>query len=143
MNLSKFTDYALRLCLYLVANQDKIVPVSEIADAHQLPQSSLLKVVQRLVEGEFLLSARGRTGGVQLSRSATEIRIGDLVQFMEGDTEMVDCTGCLLQGSCGLTKTLREAKRDFYKSLNRSSLADAALSHPRTLALLLAASPKG
>ncbi|MCA0847249.1 RrF2 family transcriptional regulator [Salipiger thiooxidans] len=136
MHLSKFTDYALRVCLYLGAHQDRVVPISEITRAHGLSQSNLMKVVQQLVEGGFLKSTRGRSGGVTLARPAAEIRVGELARFMEGDSRLVDCSTCILIGACGLVRGMNEAKNAFYQSLDRSSLADAVLAHPRTLSVL-------
>lgn len=136
MHLSKFTDYALRVCLYLGAHQDRIVPISEITRAHGLSQSNLMKVVQQLVEGGFLKSTRGRSGGVTLARPAAEIRVGEVARFMEGDSGLVDCSTCILIGACGLVRGLNEAKNAFYQYLDRSSLADAVLAHPRTLSVL-------
>lgn len=143
MHLSKFTDYALRVCLYLGAHQDRLVPISEITQAHGLSQSNLMKVVSQLVDGGFLNSTRGRSGGVRLSRPASEIHIGEIVRHMEGDGKIVDCSTCLLQGACGLVRTLREAKEAFYQSLDRVSLADSVLSNPKTLPLLQGAVHRG
>ncbi|WP_353473997.1 Rrf2 family transcriptional regulator [Salipiger sp. H15] len=141
MHLSKFTDYALRVCLYLGAQQDRLVSISEIAQAHALSHGNLMKVVKNLVDGGFLKTTRGRSGGVELARTAAEIRIGEIARFMEGDTSMVDCSSCILKGACGLTRALREAKLAFYAQLDQYNLADALTAHPRTLSLLLGAVP--
>lgn len=141
MHLSKFTDYALRVCLYLGARQDRLVSISEIAQAHGLSHGNLMKVVKNLVDGGFLKTTRGRAGGVELARAAEEIHVGEIARYMEGDTSMVDCSSCILKGACGLTRALREAKLAFYAHLNQYSLADALHAHPKTLSLLLAAVP--
>ncbi|MBY6090436.1 RrF2 family transcriptional regulator [Pseudooceanicola sp. 502str34] len=138
MRLSKFTDYALRACLYLAAHQGRLVPIAEIARAHDLSQSNLMKVVQQLVEGGFVRSTRGRSGGVQLAKPAEEIHAGAVARFMEGETPLVDCASCILNGSCGLVRALAEAKAAFYKALDKYSLADAIGAHPRTLPILMA-----
>ncbi|MCR8549321.1 Rrf2 family transcriptional regulator [Salipiger sp. P9] len=139
MHLSKFTDYALRVCLYLGAHQDRLVPISEIARAHRLSQSNLMKVVHQLVDGGFLKSTRGRSGGIALARPAAEIRVGEVTRYMEGDAQMVDCSTCILRGACGLVGGLKEAKDAFYQNLDRFSLADSVLAHPRTLNILQSA----
>ncbi|WP_172331397.1 Rrf2 family transcriptional regulator [Mangrovicoccus sp. HB161399] len=136
MRLSKFTDYAVRICLYLAAHQDRIVPIAEMARAHDLSKNNLMKVAQQLIEGGFLESLRGRAGGVRLARPASGIRLGQVVRHMEGDCTIVDCGGCLLTGSCGLLEPFAEAQLSFYRSLDRLSLADALLMHPRTLGVL-------
>ncbi|WP_370206478.1 RrF2 family transcriptional regulator [Pararhodobacter marinus] len=137
MNLSKFTDYALRTSLYLAAQEDRLVSISEIAAAHRVPQSSVMKVVNLLVDGGFLASTRGRAGGVRLAKPAADLRVGDIARYMEGDTPLVDCTSCVIQGACGLVRALYEAKDAFYASLNRFTLAEAVRAHPRTVDILL------
>ncbi|MCA8881297.1 MAG: Rrf2 family transcriptional regulator [Rhodobacteraceae bacterium] len=141
MHLSKFTDYALRVCLYLGAHQERRVPISEIAQAHRLSQSNLMKVVNQLVDGGFLKSTRGRTGGVQLARPAAELRVGEVVRYIEGDTNLVDCSSCILVGACGLVRALKGAKEAFYQSLDQFSVADAVLAHPRSLSILQGSVP--
>ncbi|QQA42222.1 RrF2 family transcriptional regulator [Pelagovum pacificum] len=136
MHLTKFTDYALRSCLYLAAHPERLVNIAEISKAHRLSHPNLMKVVRKLVDGGFLQSTRGRSGGISLARPAEEIRVGELARYMEGDTQMVDCSTCILLGSCGLVRGLNEAKMAFYKSLDRFSLADAVGAHPRTLPIL-------
>lgn len=143
MRLSRFSDYALRACLYLGAHEGRVVPISEIVRAHGLSQNNLMKVVTMLVEGGILRSVRGRNGGVALARPAAEIRVGEIVRLMEGDAAMVDCSTCLLRGQCGLVRALKEAKDAFYAALDRHDLAEALRARPGTLALLLGAGPDG
>lgn len=114
MRLSKFTDYALRVCLYLAAHEGRLVPIWEISGAHGLSQSNLMKVVNQLVDHGVLQSTRGRSGGVRLAKCASEIRVGQVARKMEGDGAMIDCDKCILRGSCGVVRALREAKDAFY-----------------------------
>ncbi|MBT9385574.1 Rrf2 family transcriptional regulator [Pseudooceanicola sp. CBS1P-1] len=139
MKLSKFSDYAVRVCLYLGAHQGRQVPISEIVRAHDLSQSNLMKVVNQLVDGGFLSSTRGRRGGVSLARPADQVHLGAVVRHMEGDSQMVDCSTCILLGACGVVRVLAEAKRSFYATLDRFSVADAVGAHPATLTVLLGA----
>lgn len=140
MRLARFTDYAIRMCLYLGAHQERLVSIAEAAEAHGLSHGNFMKVAQQLVEGGFVESVRGRSGGIRLARPASEIRIGELARFMEGDAPMADCASCTLRSACGLIGALEAAKDAFYASLDRLSLADAILARPGTLALLRAAS---
>ncbi|MBU2963784.1 Rrf2 family transcriptional regulator [Citreicella sp. C3M06] len=139
MRLSKFTDYALRVCLYLAAHEGRLVSISEISRAHEVSQSNLMKVVNQLVDHGVLQSTRGRSGGVMLAHCASDILVGQVARKMEGDAALVDCDSCILRGSCGLVRALREAKDAFYANLDRVTLRDAVGAHPRTLDILLGA----
>ena len=136
MHLTKFTDYALRISLYLAAHPERLVPIAEMARGHDLSHSNLMKVVTRLVEGGFVDSVRGRNGGVHLAKPAAEIRVGDMVRYMEGDAKLVDCEHCILQHACGLVSVLAKARIAFYKELNTATLADAVTAHPETQGIL-------
>ncbi|MCF8481017.1 MAG: Rrf2 family transcriptional regulator [Rhodospirillum sp.] len=140
MRLSRFSDYALRACLYLAAHPNRLVPIAEIARSHDLSQSNLMKVVNLLVDGGVLASTRGRHGGVALARAPRDIRLGQVVRLMEGDGDLVNCANCLLDGSCGLVRVLHQATEAFYGALDHHDLASVLAVHPRTLDLLLSAS---
>lgn len=139
MRLSKFTDYAIRTCLYLAAHTERTVPISEIAGAHRLSQSNLMKVVNQLVDGGFVRSVRGRSGGVSLARPAEDIHMGAVARHMEGDGMLVDCSSCILLGACGAVPVLRDARAAFYETLDRVTLAEAVAAHPRTKGILRSA----
>ena len=136
LHLAKFTDYALRVCLHLGAHAGQRMTIAEIAKSQKLSHPNLMKVVQRLVEGGFLLSTRGRSGGVQLSDDAAAIRIGAIVRHMEEDTAIVDCSSCVSKGACGLLRVLNESKQSFLKHLDQVTLSDVLKSHPASTNVL-------
>ncbi len=141
MHLAKFTDYALRMCLYLGAHPDRRVSISEIATAHNISRGNMMKVANQLVAAGVLQSTRGRAGGLELARPASDIGIGELTRHMEGDHQMVDCANCILIGKCGLLGSLQQAKNAFYDSLNKLSLADALTANSATVGILQLARP--
>lgn len=137
MNLSKFTDYAFRACLYLALRPERLTSIGEIARAHDIPASSMMKVVNQLVENGILASTRGRAGGVQLARPANQITIGSIARLMEGDGPVVDCTGCVIEGACGIVPGLDAARAAFFASLDQMTLERALRADPRCVPTLL------
>lgn len=127
MQLTRFSDLGLRVLMYL-AHQDRPEPVTiaEIATQFQVPTNHLTKVVNRLGHLGWVSTLRGRHGGLRLGRPASEIRIGEVVQQMEGHEQLIDCAGlaCVLAGQCMLQGALHAALRAFYDELNRHTLAD-------------------
>lgn len=63
MRLSRYTDYALRVLIYLGTNSSAPVSVSKMAAAYGVSLNHLVKVVHGLVKARFLASTRGRSGG--------------------------------------------------------------------------------
>lgn len=124
MRLTRYTDFAMRVLLYLGRQPDRICPVSEIARGYDISHNHLMKVVNDLVNAGYLRSVRGRHGGVLLARPAERIRIGDLVRHTEDSFDLVGCGSCIIAPACGLTGILDEALEAFLGVLDRYTLAD-------------------
>lgn len=141
MQLTRHTDYALRVLIHLAATPSGRATITEIADGYGLSRSHLMKVVHSLGLGGFIDTRRGRGGGFALARPADTIGVGDVVRHAEPDMRMADCANCAIRPACGLTGILAEATHAFLAVLDRYSLADAARDRAG-LAALLAALPR-
>ncbi len=124
MRLTRHTDFAMRVLFHLGVNADRSVPISEIARTYRISHNHLVKVVHELVKDGFLVSTRGRSGGIALARPAAEIALGDVIRRTERDFSLVDCVGCAIAPVCALPRPLREATRAFFDVLDRYTLAD-------------------
>jgi len=127
MQLSKFSDYSLRVLMFVGLRGDALSTVSQIADAFDVSRHHLVKVTSRLVELGLLQATRGRGGGLGLAIVPAEIGIGDVVRQTE-NLELVECMrddgGCVLTGSCKLQRALGRARDAFLASLDEVTLAD-------------------
>ncbi|GGF75217.1 DNA-binding protein [Paracoccus acridae] len=126
MKLTRYTDYALRTLIFLAARDGGLVSIRQIAEAHDISQNHLMKIVQDLAASGFIRTTRGRHGGLQLARPATEITIGQVVRHTEGDSGMVDCSTCRVAEDCGLPAVFSEAREAFLAVLDRCRLSDVA-----------------
>lgn len=138
MQLTRHTDYALRVLLHLAVVPNGRATIGEIADAYDLSRNHLMKVVHHLGRGGFIETQRGRGGGFTLARVPELITLGDVVRYTEPDMNMADCGGCVLRTACGLTSILRAAVGAFLAVLDQHSLADAAQDRAGLLALIAA-----
>ena len=124
MRLTRYTDYAMRVLLFLGARPDRLCSIGEIARAYGISQNHLMKVVNDLARAGYIASARGRSGGIRLARPAEAIRVGEVVRHTEEGFDLVDCGSCVIAPACGLTGALREALAAFMTVLDGYSLAD-------------------
>ncbi|MBO9575964.1 MAG: Rrf2 family transcriptional regulator [Sphingobium sp.] len=124
MRLTRYTDYAMRVLLYVARRDPQLCGIGEIARAYAISQNHLMKVVNDLVNAGYLQSVRGRSGGVRLARPASEINIGALIRHTEQDFDLADCGNCIIAPACGLTGALHEALGAFMSVLDGYSLAD-------------------
>lgn len=137
MRLTRYTDYSVRVLMYVGANPGRLCSISEIARAYGISQNHLMKVVNDLVNASYLTSSRGRGGGVQLARQPSDINIGVLVRKTEDCPILVDCGSCVIAPACGLTRALGEALEAFMSVLDRYTLADLMINRGRLADLLV------
>ncbi len=138
MKLTLFTDYAVRVLLYLGARPERLCSIAEVAQAYRVSQNHLMKVVNKLARGGYVESVRGRGGGIRLGRPAEAINLGALVRATEDDFQLVDCGRCVVAPACGITGVLGEALAAFLAVLDRYTLADMLTSRLKLAELLLA-----
>ena len=102
MQLTRYTDYSLRVLLYLAVDQNRNPPVTvdELSQQFQISRNHLVKIVHKLGQRGLLLTVRGRGGGVRLAKDPSEYRIGDIIEQLEGGRAVIDCKkiGCVLTG---------------------------------------------
>ncbi len=124
MKLTLFTDYSIRVLLYLATRPDRRCSIAEIAQAYRISQNHLMKVVNDLARSGYIDSVRGRGGGIRLGQPPEEINISTLVRHTEEGFDLVDCPSCVIAPACGMTGVLKEAVSAFLDVLDRYSLAD-------------------
>ncbi|WP_375197883.1 Rrf2 family transcriptional regulator [Sphingobium sp.] len=140
MQLTRHTDYALRVLIHLTVTLAGRATIPEIADTYGLSRNHLMKVVHHLGQGGFVETQRGRGGGFTLARAPETIKIGDVIRHTEPDMNMADCATCAIRPACGLSGILKAATAAFMTVLDQHSLADAARDRAG-LAALIAALP--
>jgi Rrf2 family nitric oxide-sensitive transcriptional repressor len=137
MRLTRYTDYAMRVLLYLSARPEgELTPISEISRAYDISQNHLMKVVNDLVNVGYVESVRGRFGGVRLARPAAEINVGEVIRHTEEGFDLVDCGTCVIAPACGFTGALGMALSAFMAVLDGFTLADL-IARPRDFRELL------
>lgn len=129
MKLTVFTDYSLRVLIYVASRPDRRATIAEIADALGVSESHLTKVVHFLGKEGWLDTLRGKGGGVALGRPGVTLGVGKVVRATEGAAVVAECFDtaggtCSLAQVCRLRGVLSEAVDAFYSVLDRYSLAD-------------------
>ncbi|WP_298215077.1 Rrf2 family transcriptional regulator [Acidocella sp.] len=124
VRLTRFTDFAVRVLLYLGAHDGRLCTIAEIAGSYGISENHLMKVVNDLAGAGYVHSVRGRGGGIRLARPASQLNIGQIVRHTEGKVDVVGCGECALAPACGMTCTFKEAVESFFRTLDKYSLAD-------------------
>ena len=142
MRLTTFTDYSLRLLIYLAAAPEQRATIAEVARAYAVSEHHMVKVVHLLGREGLLRNTRGRGGGVQLAQPASAINVGRVVRLAERGDMPAECFNrarntCPITGACRLRDVFGEAVDAFYGILGQYTLADLVINRPAIATLLL------
>lgn len=141
MRLTSFTDYSIRVLLYVTVHNEKLVNIQEIADAYGISKNHLTKIIYQLGKLGYLETVRGRNGGIRLAKQPSEINIGQLVRQTEEDFNIVECfggdhSGCPITSICTLKGVLNQALFSFLKVLDSYTLEDISKNRIKLKELL-------
>jgi Rrf2 family nitric oxide-sensitive transcriptional repressor len=141
MRLTSYSDYSLRLLMYVATRKDELVTIQNVADAYGISKAHLMKVAHQLGVHGFLETVRGRNGGLRLARPADQIGLGEVVRMTEEESALVECfhatnNSCVISGPCRLKGVLARALKAYYAVLDEYTLADLTVKHPALVKLL-------
>jgi Rrf2 family nitric oxide-sensitive transcriptional repressor len=150
MRLTSFTDYTLRVLIYLGAHREegRLATIGDIAAAYGISENHLKKVVHHLGREGHVETIRGKGGGMRLARAPEQIRIGDVVRGAEEDLAIVECYQrggyrCPIESACRLAGLLGRALDAFFEVLDSRTLADLLEPRSQLLCLLHEARRRG
>lgn len=141
MRLTTFTDYSLRVLMYLALQPERRATIPEIAAAYGISEHHLTKVAHQLGRSGTIETLRGKSGGLRLALAPETIRLGTVIRASEGEAPIVECMGetpgtCCIAPGCRLAGILEEAFGALYATLDRYTLADLVLGHRKLQHLL-------
>ncbi len=129
MRLTKHTDYAFRVLIYLASMpEDRISTVQEIAEKFDVSRSHIMKIVQKLAGAGLIHASRGQHGGIRLGQPKESIDLRRVIELMEATLAPVNCDDpvCIIKKNCTLKNILFEGQRQFLEHVERYTLADLA-----------------
>jgi Rrf2 family nitric oxide-sensitive transcriptional repressor len=141
VRLTVYTDYALRMLMYLALRKDQLATIAEIAESYDISRNHLMKVAHQLGVAGFVETVRGRGGGLRLAKPVGSIGLGDVVRYTEPDMAIVSCfeaidAPCAIQPCCVLKRALKQARDAFLDVLDGYTLDDLVEPRARLSGLL-------
>ena len=128
MQITRYTDYSLRVLIYLAVTDAKLTTISDIAESYAISKNHLMKIVQDLNARGYLLAIRGKNGGIKLNIKPADLNIGKLVREIEGENKLVECFSddnqCVITPVCELKSAFAQALESFFATLERYTLQD-------------------
>lgn len=144
MRLTDYTDYSLRVLLYLAVRGAGLSTIQDISHAYGISKNHLMKVVQQLGERGWVETVRGRNGGLRIAEQTRLLTVGQIVRATESDFAVVSCLPdqngvqrtCVITSQCRLRGALQAASNAFLAELDRYTIGDVAQPHAPLAALL-------
>jgi len=132
LQLTKHTDYAIRVLIYLntKSDQDSLCKATDVASLFGISFNHLTKVVHHLGQAGFIQTVRGKSGGIKLAKAADLINLGDVISIMENTLDPINCEDppCRLKEVCLVKPLFNKAMQAFIDELNKHTLADICLT---------------
>ena len=138
MQLNRFTDYGLRVLIYLSSQPRGTRTSLEFLSGHfGINKHHLQKISQRLSQLGWIDSARGKRGGISLSERSQTLNLAEIIDELEPDMAPIDCVGveCPIEGNCKLQRVLDKASRAFLDVLAVYRLQDLQIGDLATIRL--------
>lgn len=129
MKITYKGDYALKAILDLAIHYGKIVTINELAKRADAPIKFLEQVLLDLKKGGFVESRRGKIGGYFLAKHPSKIKLGDVIRFIDGPIEPINCleknySGCNDIYKCVFRRILRDVTTATTKIVDNISFED-------------------
>lgn len=128
MHITRYTDYSLRVLIYLAINKDSLSTINAIALSYDISKNHLMKIVQQLNIKGYIIAIRGKNGGIRLNHLPEDINVGTLVRDFEDKNKLVECFGdnnqCVITPNCQLKLIFAKAQDSFFATLDNYTLND-------------------
>ncbi|NVJ96539.1 MAG: Rrf2 family transcriptional regulator [Alphaproteobacteria bacterium] len=135
MRINKGVEWAAHACSLLGPLwPEKGLPLSALAEFHELPEAYMAKQMQALSKAGIVTGGRGRNGFYTLARAPKDITLLDILLAVDGEQPMFSCTEIRQNGPCaaakedctlpcGIAKQFAEAEKLYRGSLAAVDLA--------------------
>lgn len=129
MRLTTFTDYTIRVLIYIGLKPGAMATIGELAEVYDISKNHLMKVVYHLGQQGYIETVRGKGGGFYLALDPDEVNIGELIRGTEQGSALASCftnkeCECRIESACLLKDMLKESLAAFYAVLDSYTLTD-------------------
>lgn len=130
---SRECEYALQSVMYLAKkNNGSPIPIKEIAERLNIPQSFLAKIFQKLTRAHLLHSVKGIAGGFMLAENADRIVLYDVVKAIDGGDVLQQCilgfSDCGNSEPCPLHNSWKSLREQLYTAFTEKNITDMVIN---------------
>lgn len=137
MRVSKKSDYALRVLVYLAEHYEKgPISMRTLARHHDVPYRFLQQISLEMKEYGWIVTVPGRDGGIQLGKDPDEITMGEIVRAFDGVLAPIACVSitqnepCSQELHCKFRRTFLEIRNHTAQRMDQTTLRQLTMSVP-------------
>ena len=131
LRVSKMADYATMLMVIFARSPDSQFAAKELAADSKLQAPSVSKLLKALSVAGLLSSTRGAHGGYRLAREANTISLLDIINAVEGENGLTECSDdhgdCSFSACCSVSGHWKAISRAINEALATVNLIDMAM----------------
>ena len=115
--------------MYIAQPKEMPYTIAELANELQVSENHAMKIVHFMAKQDWLITTRGRGGGIRMNPLTLKIPLGQVVRILQQDSQVVECNTppCVLRKNCGLKGILDDAVEQFYASLDQYTLSEVVI----------------
>ena len=137
MNLSKTSQYALKILNYLVLNEGETITSQILHDKLKIPYQYLRRLLTKLSNKGLIKGGKGRKGGYVIAKHFDKISIADILAAT-GETEVFSSCifgfeNCLLAEKCKIHEKWAEARDNLLHIMQSTLLSDLKTNKPKKI----------
>lgn len=127
LKLTKKADYGLIALKHLAETQHAgTSSAKDIAEAYDLPQEALAKILQKLAKAKLLVSHPGTNGGYSLAKAPNVITALEVIRLIDGPLFMTSCASdkeCKVT-NCNVKEPLARVSHSITEVLRKLTIAE-------------------
>ena len=100
MKLSKTSEYALRILIFMAKNPEELYTVKYLIEKLNVSDKYLRRLMTDLSKSGFIRSTQGRDGGYTFAKDIHDIFLYDIIDSVEGMEQLNDCVLGFNECSC-------------------------------------------
>lgn len=128
MEISRKTDYAIRLVAALMLNENKPLSVRKAAAMQEVPYSFARGIQHDLVKSGVVTTSRGAHGGMMLAIDPKQYTLAELIETLQGPIKLAVCLSkegwCPRDATCVFHKVWENGSKMLYEYLSSISMMD-------------------
>lgn len=128
MKLSKTSEYALRILIFMAKEPAKLYTAKQLIEELKVSDKYLRRLMTDLSKSGFIRSVQGREGGYTFIKSINEIFLFDVIDSVEGMDKLNGCVlgfeKCSCTNPCAMHNTWQYVRAELNKVFRETTLSN-------------------